>query len=265
VYVFVHNQTTDLITLNGGVDVPAGHASYIGVSRTFTSKKKAPYSDCIEDLTAFSDYSKTLFGYFADLNATEYDQDICKSLCYQDKLIDNCNCCSTLTPSIRNSRYCESNTELTCESNFEFNFTESDTNAICGNVCRQKCESEKFQLSSSLSYYPSEGYISIWTTYLTSIGVNMSSTNIPGTRMYDWVMQSIVRLTVNYDQQMYTKIEEAPAMNFDQLLGMIGGAMGLFVGASILTAVELIELFVEFLIINFKPSVKNKNKIMAFA
>jgi hypothetical protein len=43
---------------------------------------------------------------------------------------------------------------------------------------------------------------------------------------------------VTYDQQTYVEINDAPAVTLDQLLGNIGSAMGLFIGASLITIIE---------------------------
>jgi hypothetical protein len=254
IYLLVNNHSTAPITLNGGISLKPGAETYVGVSRTFMKKLGKPYSNCIQDLTPFSDYSKVLFGYFADFNLSQYDQDICTSFCYQDKLINNCNCCSTLTKSIRNKKYCQTFDEMKCETDFEYYFGSSDTNQICENVCRAKCMSQKFTLASSMSSFPSKSYQKIWMSFLTAFGLNVSTSNYDDSTISEWASECVVRLIVNYDEQTFTEITEAPANPFDQFLVNIGGAIEFCLEVSLLTAVELFILAVEFLIIMFyKP------------
>jgi hypothetical protein len=55
-------------------------------------KMEYPYSNCIKDFTSFSSENKQIFEFFKDLKIDYYDQEICTSLCFQNKLIDSCGC-----------------------------------------------------------------------------------------------------------------------------------------------------------------------------
>jgi hypothetical protein len=49
-------------------------------------------------------------------------------------------------------------------------------------------------------------------------------------------------VNVYYDQMTYTKVEDEPTLGVDVLIALIGGNLGLFWGASLLTLVEIIEI-----------------------
>ena len=75
--------------------------------------------------------------------------------------------------------------------------------------------------------------------------------------------QSLIKSTtamvnIFYDSMSYTLIQESPALSFDTLLSNIGGNVGLFTGASILTSIELIELLLAVFILLLK-SKRNRN------
>ncbi len=50
---------------------------------------------------------------------------------------------------------------------------------------------------------------------------------------------------MNYEGYTYTQIEEIPAVTFEQLLGNVGGQLGLFIGISLLSLIECLEILLE--------------------
>jgi hypothetical protein len=222
-YVLVHNQSSKPIKLRGGINVPSGFETYISVARTFETKQSHPYSDCIDDLTGFSSYSKRIFAYFAEFNQTTYDQQTCIDFCYQDLLIQSCNCSSMLTNAIQGVQYCDIDNGIgnTCMDNMNALFASSNVDLLCQNACPSKCQVQKFDLSTSLLYYPSYNTISD-----------------------TWVNEKAV-FVVNYKDNIVTQIDNFASITADQLLGLIGGNLGLFIGVSLLSTIELFELIFE--------------------
>jgi hypothetical protein len=214
----VHNQTTTQVYLEGGINVKTGVETYVAIRRIFEKILESPYSDCIHDLNAFSDYSRILFGYFADLNVTIYNQYLCLNLCYQDKLIDKCGCSSSITEPIRNAKYCESKDELDCEREFDFEFSASDTNLICKNVCQPNCEKVFYDLSISQATYPTESYYQSWMHQIKH-DWNFTSYNAFEARRF--MDHSFMRVIVNYGCIMYTLVEEKPAITFEEVIGNV--------------------------------------------
>ncbi len=178
-----------------------GLETYIAVSRTFISKQPAPYSDCLNnDFESFSAYSETIFDFFNGLNATEYDQDLCINLCYQDKLIKKCNCASLIINKLNGARYCENETEIACEEDFDTDFVSSDPDDFCEGVCKPECEGQKFDYSISLAKFPTQDYI------------NLHPSEKP-----------IMRFILDYADSTYTVVSQEPDVTFEILLGDIGG------------------------------------------
>ncbi|XP_066937274.1 uncharacterized protein [Macrobrachium rosenbergii] len=55
----------------------------------------------------------------------------------------------------------------------------------------------------------------------------------------------LLTLNIYIDSPYYEIIEETPAYTFDTLLSNIGGSLGLFIGVSVISIVEVIEFFVD--------------------
>jgi hypothetical protein len=266
-----------MVTLDGGINIKAGAETYVGFTRKYTYKEPAPYSDCIEHLKPFSAYSRKLFGYFADMNIGQYNQSTCLKLCYQDKLIQSCNCASTIVNTVRNARYCQTNIENLCEYSFKHNFSMVSTDEYCENVCRIECKRQTFQLTNSLASYPTDIYtmfsLQIFLANQNPLKLVQTDAifNLNSVQFLRYVDMSMLRVVVNYDDLLYTAITESPAISSDQLIGSIGGHFGLFIGMSLLTFLELFELgaLIAMTAIKFKckqrpERIANQNAVHSF-
>ena len=62
------------------------------------------------------------------------------------------------------------------------------------------------------------------------------------------MLADVVEVAVFYDSLNIAVMDESPKISSEELLGAIGGHLHLFLGMSLLSFVELLELFVEMLI-----------------
>lgn len=259
IYLTVHNQSRPKYVADG-LNIPTGHETFIGVHRSFISKQEKPYSDCLMNLKPFSDYSKILFGYFTEMNASYYDQGFCFELCYQDKLIDKCNCCDISTSIIRNSTYCVTDEQLECENEFDEMFAMSNKNLFCESACPQQCNEFNYDTTYNMATFPTSSYLRYlsqdeFTSRFFPQGQSESN-------LTEFARQSFLKIIVNYDNLYYTSIEENPQTTFETLLGNIGGQLGLFLGLSFLSFVEIVEYMAEVIMILYKHG-RNKNQVQA--
>lgn len=94
-HVLVHNKTEKPSYLIG-VNANVGEHTTITVSRTFSTRLEKPYSDCIKDISSYSDSSlfvKTIL----DSNYT-YKQTECFNVCLQKYVVNDCSCYATDYP-----------------------------------------------------------------------------------------------------------------------------------------------------------------------
>ena len=63
----------------------------------------------------------------------------------------------------------------------------------------------------------------------------------------DDVKQSIVNLNIFYDRLSFTEISEKPSFTFVDLVSNVGGTFGLFIGISLLSLLEMVEIIYEML------------------
>ena len=112
-----------------------------------------------------------------------------------------------------------------------------------------ECDYFDYDVQVSQSAYPTEWYYNNtldpkYATYNRRSKINS----------YHEARNYYLSFNIYYDQLAYQLIEEDPFWDIVLLLSNFGGSLGLFVGMSILTFVELIELafqLIEYIIIDF--------------
>ncbi len=213
-----------------------GFETFIGVSFTFNSIQDHCVA-CADDLNSFAQmnsYSQRLKQYFDQLKITRYDQQACIDVCNQDQLVQKCGCYALLTPPINKKSYCLSQDQVKCEKDFFLNLSKSNVYQFCNDACVRACDKQTFSYSTSFTSYPSDAYLS----YL----VNKSDYKDMNPEKFS--QQSLIRLVVNYDTDSYTTITETTAMTLQQFIGQFGGNLGMFIGISVLSCLEVIELLI---------------------
>ncbi len=240
-HLFVHNQSTMPFALNSGVTIHPGFETYVGINRKFMKKLAKPYSTCITDLSnPPNDYAQVLFGFFKDLNVPYYDQNFCFRLCFQDKLINNCSCLDISTPVIRNSSYCESFYQIDCLQNFIKFYSQADLNQICNNACLTQCQSIQYDLSLSTAAFPTLSYLK----KVQSFNEFKFPLYVSDLELIEFAHLGYLKVIVNYENLYYTLFDESPAITSDMIFGNLGGQLGLFIGISCLSFIELLELVI---------------------
>ena len=110
----------------------------------------------------------------------------------------------------------------------------------CLEKCPKECHFVEYKTSVSYSKYPSDAYMQT---------LKDPNTTILFRNITDLVMepQNIVSLNVFYKNSKYKEIEEQPALPVGIFVVNFGGTLGLFLGCSFLSFLEIIEIFIEVL------------------
>ena len=242
--VVVHNQTKTLvpsIEFNNGIFIPTGCNSYVSVSREFRSKLSSPYSNCITDLTTSQSFGSVLYDYMSQSNITTYDQPSCVRLCYQKVVQNLCECYDPKYPSLGNMTIkCLNSYQVECLLNVtdKIFLNGNDYQNICGFDCPIACDSVDYSLSASMSSYPSQYYVK-------KLKEKGFLKKFDEGNLFNDVKNNIVRVTINYNQLGYTFIEEHAQFDVFSLISNVGGQLGVFLGLSILSFIEIIQLLIE--------------------
>ncbi|XP_078661909.1 bile acid-sensitive ion channel-like [Branchiostoma floridae x Branchiostoma belcheri] len=205
----IHDQNEPPMVETHGLAIKPGIHSFVSVKRTEYYNHVPPWGDCHDKkLTYFDAY--TLPG--------------CNAECRGKHVQDRCGCKAYYLPG--SAPPCAADVLFTCVQEVLAEVNEGKLTCDCPLPCTMV----KYSPTLSFSAWPNqltEDYYS--QTYNLSKG---------------YLTDNVVALTVYYEDFSYMKISQLKAMDSGQLGCNMGGMMGLFIGASVLTLVELTEYLV---------------------
>ncbi|XP_072006744.1 epithelial sodium channel subunit beta-like [Engystomops pustulosus] len=229
--VVLHGQGKMPFPEDEGVNVPPGQESDIGVVKVHVKRLQEPYSSSCSS-------GQDIRNYYADVYGTDYSREACKKSCAQAKMIRNCGCrmwefpappgldvplCNISEPSVNN-----------CVEMYEYKLSHDQLKCHCP----LQCDEEIFELTLSSSQWPSN-------TYLNSFSKRLESRR--GYQDMQTIRDNVVKVVVYYQQLNYELIEEVPSMQLVDLFSSIGGLVGLWIGVSVCTVAEFLELILNIL------------------
>jgi hypothetical protein len=218
-----------------GIVVSASMQANIRLSKTITMNLPWPYSDCQD-----ADTVDTLLSREMKRLGFAYTRDNCMVFCQQKQVIDEAGCYDARFPAILNAKPCLTYDEF----NYLFiiiNYTE------CNDYCPFECKTVSYSTSISYGTFPSVNYCydNLSLTVLNNdYGMNFSNCA--------YFKDSMASVSIRFKELKYTDISDSPTMFLGDLIANIGGTMGLFVGVSVLSFVEIIELVIHLLSIYYK-------------
>ena len=138
-----------------------------------------------------------------------------------------CNCIKTLSSSsgCQNSK---NETVKKCYDSFLNNFQKRNIFEICSRYCPLECVSSNFLIYTNAEQLPFTG--------------NISGKHNLRFETYEEAHKRFVSLKVYYPQLKYTYISQQPKTEMVDLVSDIGGTLGLFLGISFLSFIEIFDI-----------------------
>ena len=231
-FLFIQNNSY-LESYNPIFTTP-GLKTNIPIDREFKSILPKPYSNCDIDSSFESD--SELYNLIQK-SKYQYTQQFCLSQCFQRYLINNFNCTTSyIVGFFNNTNVCDEIAFLLSQNS---TFIDDYLTNICIPMCPLECNQTLIKTSISSVLLVGDGYLS------RIKNSNLSTDFINRTIDAATVEKSIVHVNIFYESLSYTETTESPQMNIVSLLGSIGGHLGLFLGVSIFSLCEIIEVLIE--------------------
>lgn len=250
-HVNVHNFSTDPEYVNGfsfaGIKIPIGFITHIIANRIFTHKLEKPYSNCIRDFSKFDSFDSFIYDSMQETTNYTYRQKDCIHYCIAKEMMVKCNITGILDryDKIWNDYWTSENSD--CLYRTYKNSVNKNLNEFCANYCPLECISNTFQIATSISNFPnSYGAFTLIKNkkIIRKFGENYTITQ-------EDLRKTMIGFEVYYDELKYTKISEVEKVKVVDLIANIGGVLGLFIGVSFLSLVEILELILEmFFVLN---------------
>jgi hypothetical protein len=105
--------------------------------------------------------------------------------------------------------------------------------------CPLECKSIQLSTSLSSSQYPIENYFELLKNDKILQETVFKSGN------WSFIKNSILKININYESLSYIYIRESEVLLFIYFISYIGGQMGLFLGTSFLSFIEMFEVLIE--------------------
>ncbi|CAF0954678.1 unnamed protein product, partial [Brachionus calyciflorus] len=138
-----------------------------------------------------------------------------------------------------NSTGCESVLEVSCITDTELVYYNGNEIEKCYNYCPNECYQVLYDTRIDNAKYPSKWYTKILNNSTIS---TKEYFEFLATSDYLTLQQTLLMINIYYENMFYTLIEDSPEITIDLLIAYIGGNFGLFVGISLLSLVEFIEI-----------------------
>ncbi|CAF0806060.1 unnamed protein product [Brachionus calyciflorus] len=252
--IFIHNSSIKQFDILNGINLPVGYETDIVISKEHSKKMPYPYSNCIEDISSNDSFDSELYRKTLKNNGI-YQQRNCLITCVDEYIIQECGC-NPIPIDIEQG--CNMTMIFDCVAGKYSEFYNSSKATECQDFCPEECESIKYNYKTNYADFPSPFYsdILIKSNYLWSNNSWNNST-------YEDVKKSVLAVNIFYDDISVKMIEESPSKTIDQLVADIGGFLGLCIGISILSIIELIELILRIfiLVITKKNNVHSKDSL----
>ncbi|XP_076851881.1 acid-sensing ion channel 2 isoform X3 [Brachyhypopomus gauderio] len=215
VRVQIHNQAEPPFVHELGFGVAPGFQTFVATQEQRLTYLPPPWGECV---------SQALDSGFFQV----YSVTACRIDCETRYIVENCNCRMVYMPG--DSPYCTPEQYKDCAEPALATLSAVESGSC---VCRNPCNMTRYNKELSMVKIPSK----------TSARYLEKKFN----RSEKYITDNILVLDIFFEALNYETIEQKKAYEVAGLLGDIGGQMGLFVGASILTILELFDYVYEVL------------------
>ncbi|XP_051904343.1 acid-sensing ion channel 2 isoform X1 [Hippocampus zosterae] len=209
VRVQIHSQAEPPFVHELGFGVAPGFQTFVATQEQRLTFLPPPWGEC---------ESKTLeSGFFPVYSVTA-----CRIDCETRYIVENCNCRMVHMPG--DASYCTPEQYKDCAEPALAKLSATESSSC---MCRTPCNVTRYNKELSMVKIPSK----------TSARYLQKKFN----KSEKYIADNILVLDVFFEALNYETIEQKKAYEVAGLLGDIGGQMGLFIGASILTILELFD------------------------
>ena len=251
--VRIDNVTSFVDHLNDGILISTGVITSLVLKEELKYKLPEPYSTCNldNDRPSFDSY---LYNLIAN-SRYNYTQTFCLIQCFQQLVIEKCNCTVSAFANVMNASVCSVLDDYNCTWNVYTNiYTKNDyIDRVCIPQCPLECYSSKLTYTPSFSILLGNSLVEILKQ-----NENISTDFLTRNITVNAVRESVAALSVYYDSLSYTISEESPQWTIISLIATIGGNLGLFLGVCMFSLFEIIVTLIEFY---FYKRIHNKVRV----
>jgi hypothetical protein len=186
----------------------------------------------LKDINQFP-FNKTIICYLNKTNR-KYSQFECLNLCFNlgYNQTNQCDCYLTSLDE-EPTFFCGNN--YSCLEQFNDNFNQIEK---CSKFCPLECDQYSYEIFHTPAKITDTGKINKFNDdYFYS--------SLPEFQTYENVSKNYYLINAYYEESKYTLISQQPKIELFGLISNLGGILGLFIGFSFISLLEIIEVLAE--------------------
>ncbi|KAK6194923.1 hypothetical protein SNE40_000453 [Patella caerulea] len=206
-----------------------GHAYEVKLTVQNYTYLPHPYNsyqsgDCTQ--TSHSSFRNNLKYFY------RYSYRACLQECVTDMVLEACRCITVSEVQNASNRYCTVTQRLGCvryvRAKFDsYSYTNNST-TLCD--CPRPCSDVVYSQDFAASFFPANSFIKVLKLLKLSSSLVHARSNL-------------MRITISFKSLMVTHIIHEPEYTLEDMISSMGGFMGFFIGASILSVLEVLDVF----------------------
>lgn len=263
VRVVIHPKNTTPFPFTEGCDVPPGYSASLAIRARRNIRIGPPHGLCTDINPFYPESDK------------KYRVIECQKTCVQSWILQECKCLDSGFPTLPNvsAKFCREDDpfpshcttqaspqcldiilraykRIKCARRVQTMILTNSTKIFSACGCHPACNETTYDVSYSLSKWPTPGYESDSTFIEIFLLENFTVpsqkfVNFKDRIMYEErqkIMKEFLRLNVYVADSNVMKTEESPDYSINQLVSDIGGQAGLWIGMSVITLGEVLSV-----------------------
>ena len=180
---------------------------------------------------------------FHSFNKTnrKYSQVECFNLCF-NLYYNQTNPCNCYLTSLDEEPYYKCGNKNSCYEKFNKNFKQTEK---CSHLCPLECDQYSYEIFHTPHKVTGTGKVNEFNDldYVYSF--------LPDFQTYENVSKSYFLINAYYEDSKYILISQQPKIELFDLVSNLGGILGLFIGFSFISLLEIIEVLAELIYVYF--------------
>ncbi|XP_046584648.1 amiloride-sensitive sodium channel subunit alpha-like [Haliotis rubra] len=247
--VVIHDNGTRPFPGSEGFTVSAGSETSIALKlvRNDSTTRGGDYGKCNDSLIF-----KKKFG-------VAYTERACREFCQRNLVIDICKCRPEDESQLNSSvKICNTNKEWNCQDRVQNKYVVDSGKGVDTCKCGTPCVEKVYQTTFSSRQWPVLRHIRALEQQACKIEPESPKCSYSS---YDFEnvdirTSSFLKLKVYFHSLNFESVKEEPFYDTERFLSDIGGTMGLWIGASVLSLAEFLEILFELIFWCFCPRSK---------
>ncbi|KAK0055370.1 amiloride-sensitive sodium channel subunit gamma-2 [Biomphalaria pfeifferi] len=247
-HVIIHDRDTVPLPDDEGIAIPVGQQTMIGLKETNISRLGGHYIAC-------KDVDK-----FHSTYGVSYTRNLCQKMCLLRKIHEKCKCLDThynyinILMKFVDNRTCLTQDEVHCLTEVKDSFVGDEES--CG--CYSPCSEKVYDAYISSRQWPNDDIAEVLIQEVCNSKPNVCNTLKNKTSVEK--RESFLKLNIFYRDLNFQEMKEESDYDKYQLMSDFGGTIGLWLGLSILSAFEIVQLFLGAYCILLKKADKRREK-----